>query len=346
MEQRAAIKFCFKLKKTPSETLELLQTAYGNECLSRSKVFEWYARFKAGRESLADDPREGRPSTSTTDANIERVRVAVASNPRATVEMLSDELHISEGSVHTILTGKLGKSKICAKFVPHFLTPEQKIRRVAASETLIKMADSDPNFLDKIITGDESWCFQYDPSTKRQSMEWRGRDEERPTKIRAVKSKIKTMLITFFDTQGIIHREFVPPGQKVDAVFYKSVLERLLARIRRVRPNQYKSGDWFLLHDNAPAHTAILVAQFLAKRKVTVITHPPYSPDLAPADFFLFPKLKNAMKGGRFDDVPDIQRNVTRIMNSIPAEQFKRAFRHLYERSKICVEREGLYVEN
>ncbi|KAG5331092.1 SETMR methyltransferase, partial [Acromyrmex heyeri] len=167
MEQRAAIKFCFKLKKTPSETLELLQTAYGNECLSRSKVFEWYARFKAGRESLADDPREGRPSTSTTDANIERVRVAVASNPRATVEMLSDELHISEGSVHTILTGKLGKSKICAKFVPHFLTPEQKIRRVAASETLIEMADSDPNFLDKIITGDESWCFQYDPSTKR-----------------------------------------------------------------------------------------------------------------------------------------------------------------------------------
>ena len=207
MEQRAAIKFCFKLKKTPSETLELLQTAYGNECLSRSKVFEWYAVSK-------------------------------------------------------------------------------------------------------------------------------------PSK------KIKTMLITFFDTQGIIHREFVPPGQKVDAVFYKSVLERLLARIRRVRPNQYKSGDWFLLHDNAPAHTAILVAQFLAKRKVTVITHPPYSPDLAPADFFLFPKLKNAMKGGRFDNVPDIQRNVTRIMNSIPAEQFKRAFRHLYERSKICVEREGLYVEN
>ncbi|KAG5345713.1 GVQW3 protein, partial [Acromyrmex heyeri] len=55
MEQRAAIKFCFKLKKTPSETLELLQTAYGNECLSRSKVFEWYARFKAGRESLAEN---------------------------------------------------------------------------------------------------------------------------------------------------------------------------------------------------------------------------------------------------------------------------------------------------
>ncbi|XP_055633310.1 protein GVQW3-like [Toxorhynchites rutilus septentrionalis] len=151
MEQRDAIKFRFKLKKTPSETLELLQIAYGNEFLSRSKVFEWYARFKAGRELLADDPRDGRPSTSATDANIERVRVGVASNPRATVEMLADEFNISEGSVHTILTKKLVKSKICAKFVPN--APEQKIRRVEASETPTEMADSDPYSLDKIITG-------------------------------------------------------------------------------------------------------------------------------------------------------------------------------------------------
>lgn len=157
----------------------------------------------------------------------------------------------------------------------HFLTPEQKIRRVAASETFVEMADSDSNFLNKIITGDESWCFQYDPSTKRRTMEWRGCGEGRPTKIRAVKSKIKTMLITFFDSRGIIHREFVPLGQTVNAAFYKSVLERLLARIRRVRPDQYRSGDWFLLHDNAPAHTAILIAQFLARRKVTAITPPP-----------------------------------------------------------------------
>ena len=181
----------------------------------------------------------------------------------------------------------------------HFLTPEQKIRRVAASETFVEMADSDSNFLNKIITGDESWCFQYDPSTKRRTMEWRGCGEGRPTKIRAVKSKIKTMLITFFDSRGIIHREFVPLGQTVNAAFYKSVLERLLARIRRVRPDQYRSGDWFLLHDNAPAHTAILIAQFLARRKVTAITPPP-PPILqtsSPPTFFYFQSWKMRWKG-------------------------------------------------
>ncbi|KAG5338380.1 GVQW3 protein, partial [Acromyrmex charruanus] len=59
MEQRAAIKFCFKLKKTPSETLELLQTAYGNECLSRSKVFEWW---RGSRRGEADQNSGGEES--------------------------------------------------------------------------------------------------------------------------------------------------------------------------------------------------------------------------------------------------------------------------------------------
>jgi len=346
MEQRAVIKFCFLSKLSPTETVKKMRIAYGKDCLSRSKIFEWYARFKSGRESLEDDPREGRPPTCINDDNVERVRAAVVSNPRYSVEMLAEELKLSKGSVYTVLTKKLGKRKICARFVPHALTLEQKERRVEASRSLVEFANKDKNFLDKIVTGDESWCYQYDPTTKRQSMEWRDPEEGRPTKIRAVKSKIKTMLITFFDSRGIIHKEFVPPGETVNAVFYKSVLDRLLKRMRRIRPDQYSSGDWFLLHDNAPAHTAIIVSEFLAKKSVTVITHPPYSPDLAPADFFLFPKLKMTMKGHRYDDIMDIQRNVTREMKAIPAEKFFRAFRNLYDRSKICIERGGDYVEN
>ena len=59
-----------------------------------------------------------------------------------------------------------------------------------------------------------------------------------------------------------------------------------------------ESGDWFLLHNNAPSHNATIIKQFLAQRKVTVLDHPPYSPDLAPADYFLFPKVKSQLKGG------------------------------------------------
>jgi len=92
------------------------------------------------------------------------------------------------------------------------------------------------------------------------------------------------MLVIFFDWQGVIHKEFVPEGEIINAVYYKVVMERLLNRIRRVRPGVCESGDWFLLHDNALSHNSTIVKQFLAQRKLTVLNHPPYSPDLAPAD--------------------------------------------------------------
>ncbi|PNF22071.1 hypothetical protein B7P43_G09295 [Cryptotermes secundus] len=59
----------------------------------------------------------------------------------------------------------------------------------------------------------------------------------------------------------------------------------------------WQSGDWFFHHDNAPAHTALSVRQFLTKNGMTPVSHPPYSPDLAPCDFFLFPRMKRDMKG-------------------------------------------------
>jgi len=90
------------------------------------------------------------------------------------------------------------------------------------------------------------------------------------------------MLIVFFHAEGVIHREFVPEGQRVNAEFYVGVLDRPLQRIQRVRTAKFQFGEWFLLHDNAPSHNAAIVKKFLVNRNVAVLHHPPYSPDLAP----------------------------------------------------------------
>ena len=105
------------------------------------------------------------------------------------------------------------------------------------------------------------------------------------------------MIITFFDSKGIIHKEFVPTGQTITGAFYLEVLQRLMARIRRIRPEYRDPSSWSLLHDNAPSHTSLVVRQFLARNQACVLNHPPYSPDLAPCDFSLFPKLKLKLKG-------------------------------------------------
>ena len=109
------------------------------------------------------------------------------------------------------------------------------------------------------------------------------------------------MLLIFFDWQGVIHKESVLEGETINPVYYKGVMERLLNRIRCVRPGMCESGDWFLLHDDTPSHNVTIIKQFLAQRKVTVLDHPPYSLDLAPADYFLFLKVKSHLKGRLFD---------------------------------------------
>jgi hypothetical protein len=74
------------------------------------------------------------------------------------------------------------------------------------------------------------------------------------------------MLIIFFNSQGIVHKEFVPEVKTVNAEFYKGVMDRLLKRIHQVHPAAFCSQDFFLLHNNEPAHKAASVCQFLTQK--------------------------------------------------------------------------------
>jgi len=102
--------------------------------------------------------------------------------------------------------------KICAKLVPKNLSVEQKTNRLEICQDLQGRLKIEPNFLDKVLIGDESWVFDYDPETKRQSSEWHTKSSPRPKKARMSRSKVKTMITVFFDSHGIVHKEFVPPG--------------------------------------------------------------------------------------------------------------------------------------
>jgi hypothetical protein len=105
------------------------------------------------------------------------------------------------------------------------------------------------------------------------------------------------MLVTFFDSQGIIHKEFVPAGQMVNKEYYVQLLSHLVQRIHQVRLQFQEIGSSFLLHDNTRPLTAVSIKQFLAKQGIPVLNCPLYSPELHPTDFFLFPKLKFMLKG-------------------------------------------------
>ena len=88
------------------------------------------------------------------------------------------------------------------------------------------------------------------------------------------------------DIRGIVHYEFVPNGQTVNKVYYLEVVKRLREKVRRKRPELFANNSWILHHDNAPAHTAMSVREFLATKQITMFEHPAYSPDLAHNYFF------------------------------------------------------------
>jgi hypothetical protein len=96
--------------------------------------------------------------------------------------------------------------------------------------------------------------------------------------------------------------------------------------VRRKRPELWRNHNWLLHHDNTPAHTSLKTTEFLTNSDMVIVPHPPYSLDLAPCDFTLFPKLKMKLKRGRFETVFDIQRESQAVLDSIQDNDFHRAF--------------------
>ena len=167
--------------------------------------------------------------------------------------------------------------------------------------------------------------------------------EECGSSRRAV--KLLTIKFANFDIRGIVHSVFVPTGQTVNQVYYLEVLKRLRKKVRRKWPELFANNSWILHHHNAPAHMALSVKEFLTTKQITVLEHPAYSPDLAPSDSFLFPKIKEILKWRHFDDTDDIRKNTTAALKAIPQNQFQNCFEGWTRRWHRCIASQGDYFE-
>ena len=113
-DQLIYIKFYVQLGKTSSETIQMMQKAFGNECMSKTRIKEWYNRFKGIRTSVDSDSRSGRPSTTKRLDNIKRMRLAIEIDCRLTVRELENDLGIPKTTVWEILNKILGLTRVCA----------------------------------------------------------------------------------------------------------------------------------------------------------------------------------------------------------------------------------------
>jgi hypothetical protein len=131
---------------------------------------------------------------------------------------------------------------VCAKFVPQFFSDNQLECRKTIAGDLFEQSVQDRSFLGKVVTGDESWVFAYDPETKMQSSKGHTNSSPHPKKSQATKSDIRVMLVAFFN-EGIVQCELVPSGTSVTAAFYMDVLTHLRESVRQKRSQKWKN-DW------------------------------------------------------------------------------------------------------
>jgi transposase len=122
MEQRLAIKFCFKAGKSEKETLQMVNAAYGDQALSRSNIYRWYGRFPDGREDIEEEPRSSRATDCRNENNVEMISQLLLQNRHLSLRMIADEVNTGKDTVRKIVVEDLRKRKVCSRFVPHSST--------------------------------------------------------------------------------------------------------------------------------------------------------------------------------------------------------------------------------
>ena len=236
---------------------------------------------------------------------------------------------------------------VMEKSVLQLLLPEQKEHRAAGANDLAQTTPDEPDFLNKVITRGESWVYgyEYDLETKTQSSQWRSPGSPRPKKVQQSRSKIKTMLTAFFDWEGVVHHEYVPPGQTINKEYHLNGLQLLRDAIGGKWSQLWATGDWQLHRDNASAPASCLT-EFFAKHHIIQVTQLPYSPDLAPCDFWLSPKLKSALKGKKsLHTVDEVRENTMGQLMVIPTKDFAECFEQWKRCWENCGRSQGAYFE-
>ena len=307
IEFRAVIKFFTKEGAKAKEIHRCMADVYGDSSPKYSTVAKWSAEFKHGRDSLEDDPRPGRPADIISQEMIDRVERLVLNNRRIKVAELASECGISNGSVYTIIHEHLGMSKVSVRWVPRNLNMQERQQRVESSQELLKVYNTNPeDFHTRLVTGDETWLHHWDPDTEKESMQWKRPSSPPPKKFRTQPSASKVMAKVFWDSKGIILIDYKPAGTSITGEYYANVIKQLRVAIKEKRRGKLAAGV-LLLHDNAPVHKSRVAQAAIRECKFEQLNHPPYSPDLAPSDYYLFQNLKSHLRGTRFRDDDELK---------------------------------------
>lgn len=299
--------------------------SFGPAAYSRSTVNRWAHRFCQGVTTVRSRPRSGRPPR-LTPVKVAQIQGLLQADKTLTIRQLARQVNLSLGSVHKAVRKILQLRKRPAKWVAHLLTAAQKQTRLAVCHQNLALVRRRVNLMSSIVSGDKSWIFSNDPASKQATSVWLSPGEVHPQKVQLERATIKVMLVLFFDAQGIILKRYMPYGRGINADLYLTIMRQLHNTVCRCQPQMWATNSWLLHHDGTPAHRSARMQNYLRNTNTQILGHPPYLPDLAPADFWIFQHIKCHLKGQCFQDIPEVIEQVNAVIGAIQPDEFHRAF--------------------
>jgi len=334
---RSVIWFYQRLGKSISETKFDLDRVYGEAAPCTTTVSLWWHRAEEGLANVDDRTRPGRPSVLESAALVSEL---LEEQPFASLRSMSMELGLSKSAIENVLKSELGMQYFNLRWVPHNISPAQKAARVEAATSLLATLDRlSPTGLAYLPTSDESWFLHYNPHSAR----WATSATEAGERTRQTPTKDKCLVVMTWSFNGFCHVTAVPQGETYNSEYVVNILLPALdAAIRDKRPVIGLSGT--KLHwDNARPHTSRMTQDALGSRGVTTLPHPPYSPDLAPCDFFIFGHIKHAVMGRRFASTREIVSEIYEKFSQIPSDTLWVVLGQWKHRLRWVIENNGKY---
>jgi len=234
--------------------------------------------------------------------------------------------------------------KLFARWVPRQLTVDQKRNSVRCSKDNLQLCQRNPqDFRRCFVIVDKTWIHHYTPETKEQSKQWVPSGESAPKKAKTVPSAGKVMPTVFWDSQGIIFINYLEKGKTITGASYSSLLDRLKTELQEKRPRL--AHKKMLFHHNAPAHSSGAVAAKLMELEFQLIPHPPYSPDLFPLDYYLFPNMKKWLAGRRFYSNEEVIAETNAYFADLCQSYYLEGINKLEKRWTKRISLKGDYVE-
>lgn len=337
MEKKERIIELAREGHSPKETFLILQEEFGQHAPCMSCIYKWYQKVKLGAES---EQEQNKPGRKPDEELLTKIADLLEEEPFSSIGHMSRTFNIPKSTAHRYVTKYLGRVYKHTRWVPHLLSNANKILRMNACVELVHILSECKkiNWLN-IITGDQSWfTFGYG-----ENGAWL-RNEDEPPIMDGSKIQIKKIMVTvIWGVHGIYLIDVLPEGTSFDSTYF---IEHIINPLSEMRPKIWKDSKrrkiWLHL-DNCRVHNSKVSLEKTEAAGFKRAPHPPYSPDIAPSDFFLFGYTKFKLKGCKFEDKSDLIEKIYEILNKISLEKRKAVFEAWIERCNYILAHDGNY---